>query len=311
MKVIVCVLACLIAACILFTPHAAAQGVGASGSIKGTVTDATGAEIPTSNVTALEVSKGISYDAVTNGAGEYQFNGLPPATYDLNVQSPGFEPLVQKGVVVTVGSTVIVDLRLQVSARTERIEVNAAPPVVETERASQADTMTQDYVSNLPIDRRDYLTFTLLSPGVSNSTRLAGDKDFRALQTGQSGLSFYGSNGRGNSVTLDGGEANGDAGDVRLTVGQDAVQEFQINRSNYSAELGSASGASVNIVTKSGTNKVQGSLYGFFRNDALDARDPFAFSQALQPGQVFNPLLTDSQGSVIKNTLSRQQYGGT
>jgi hypothetical protein len=89
----------------------------------------------------------------------------------------------------------------------------------------------------LPISRRHYLTFTLLIPGASNSTRLTDDQDFRVKQVPQSGLSFYGSNGRGNSVTVDGGEVNDDEGGVRLTVSQDAVQEFQINRSNYSAEL--------------------------------------------------------------------------
>ena len=108
-------------------------------------------------------------------------------------------------------------------------------------------------------------------------------------QTPQSGLSFYGSNGRGNSVTIDGGEANDDAGGVRTTMSQEAVQEFQINRSNYGAELGGASGATVNIVTKSGTNTTHGSLFGFFRNDAMDAANPFSISQALTPGQVFNP----------------------
>src|SRR5512132_3755749 len=104
-------------------------------------------------------------------------------------------------------------------------------------------------------------------PGVSDSTRVASDLDFRVKQTPQSGLSFYGSNGRGNSVTVDGGEANDDAGGVRPTMSQDAIQEFQINRSNYSAELGGASGASINIVSKSGTNLLHGSFYGFFRDD--------------------------------------------
>ena len=89
------------------------------------------------------------------------------------------------------------------------------------------------------------------------------------------------------------------------------MQEFQINRSNYGADLGAATGASINIVTKSGTNNVHGSLFGFFRNDVMDARDPFAFSQALQPGQTFNPANPDSVGSPIKDTLTRQQFGGT
>src|SRR5436853_7836427 len=111
-------------------------------------------------------------------------------------------------------------------------------------------------------------------PGVSNSNTIADNADFRVKQTPQSGLSFYGSNGRGNTVTVDGGEANDDAGGVRLTVSQDAVQEFQINRSNYSAELGGASGAAINIVTKSGSNQTHGRLFGFFRNDGMDPRHP-------------------------------------
>ena len=182
--------------------------------------------------------------------------------------------------------------------------------MVETERGSQADRISQEYIADLPIDRRDYLTFTLLAPGVSDSTRLAGDQDFRVKQTPQSGLSFYGSNGRGNSITVDGGETCGDSGGVRLTVSQDAVQEFQINRSNYAADLGAATGASINIVTKSGTNNVHGSLYGFFRNDAMDARDPFAFSSALATGPDLSNFNTTSDGTPIKNSLSRQQYGG-
>src|SRR6185437_2569521 len=167
----------------------------------------------------------------------------------------------------------------------------------------------QQLITDLPINRRDYLTFTLLAPGVSDSTRLASDQDFRVKQTPQSGLSFYGSNGRGNSVTVDGGEANDVAGGVRLTLSQDAVQEFQINRSNYNAELGGASGASINIVSKSGGNNVHGSLYSFFRNDAMDAANPFSFSQALAPGQPFNPLGPDLQGTHVKDSLSRYQFG--
>ena len=101
---------------------------------------------------------------------------------------------------------------------------------------------------------------------------------------------------------MDGGETIGDSGGVRLTVSQDAVQEFQINRSNYAADLGAATGASINIVTKSGTNNVHGTLYGFFRNDAMDARDPFAFSPALAPdptSQFSTPLLQVSRSRIL------------
>src|SRR5437899_4427612 len=140
---------------------------------------------------------------------------------------------------------------MKVSAGKEIVEVLADSRVVDTARGSQAGVVEQQAIRELPINRRDYLTFALLMPGVSNSNTLAANADFRVKQTPQSGLSLYGSNGRGNSITVDGGEANDDAGGVRLNVSQDAVQEFQINRSNYSAELGSASGASINIATKS------------------------------------------------------------
>jgi hypothetical protein len=151
----------------------------------------------------------------------------------------------------------------------------------------------------------------LLAPAVSDSTRLSSDQDYRVKQTPQSGLSFYGSNGRGNSVTVDGGEINDDAGGVRLNMSQDAVQEFQINRSNYGADLGGASGATINIVTKSGSNNVHGTLFGYFRNDAVDAANPFALTQALAPGQVFNPTAPDVSAVHTKDSLTRQQFGGS
>jgi hypothetical protein len=297
----------LLLACLLFvSPAADAQGVGSSGNITGTVTDASGAVVPNAAVVAAETARGTRYTANSDETGQYRLTGLLPANYDVTAQVAGFGTELQKGVVVNVGATVILDFHLSVATTAQTVEVTAAPPVVETERGSQANTLTQEYIADLPIDRRDYLTFTLLLPGVANSTRLADDQDFRVKQTPQSGLSFYGSDGRGNSVTVDGGEAVGDSGGVRTTVSQDAVQEFQVNRSNYTAELGGASGATINIVTKSGTNDVHGSLFGFFRNDALDARDPFAFSQALAPGATFDPTTADSVGTPIKNSLSRQ-----
>ena len=296
---------------LLAIPVANAQGVGSSATISGTVTDRTGAPVPNAAIVATETDKGIQHSAATDGDGLYRFTGLPPATYEVTVRQAGFNTQVQKNVVLTVGQTAYVDFHLAIATGTETVEVKAQLPVVETETGSQSDTLTQEYIADLPIDRRDYLTFTLLMPAVSDSTRVASDQDFRVKQTPQSGLSFYGSNGRGNSVTVDGGEFNDDAGGVRLNLSQEAVQEFQINRSNYSAELGGAGGASINIVSKSGSNQVHGSTYGFFRNDALDARNPFAFSQALQPGQTFDPTLPDSQGKNVKNSLSRQQFGGS
>jgi hypothetical protein len=293
------------------TLMAQAQGVGSSGEITGTVTDSSGAVLPKVNVGVVETQTGLKRTAVTGITGQFRFAGLPPATYDVSAELAGFATQIRKEVTVAVGQTVVSDFKMKPSQVATVIEVTDQPPVVETERGSQADTISQQYIADLPIDRRDYLTFTLLAPGVSDASRLAGDQDFRVKQTPQSGLSFYGSNGRGNSITVDGGETSGDSGGERLTLSQDAVQEFQINRSNYGADLGAATGASINIVTKSGTNNLHGSLYGFFRNDAMDAQNPFSFSQALQAGQTFDPANPDTLGSPIKDTLSRQQFGGT
>jgi len=287
-----------------------AQGVGASGEITGTVTDSSGGIMPKATITVVDTQTGLKRTATTNNSGQFRVAGLSPATYDVSAEMAGFATEIRKSVTVAVGQIVISDFKLNPSQVKTLIEVTDRPPVVETERTSQADTIPQQYITDLPVDRRDYLTFTLLAPGVSDSTRLAGDQDFRVKQTPQSGLSFYGSNGRGNSITIDGGETSGDSGGVRLTVGQDVVQEFQINRSNYNADLGNATGASINIVTKSGTNNVHGSLFGFFRNDAMDARDPFAFSSALAPDPTYSNFNTTSTGAPIKNALSRQQYGG-
>jgi hypothetical protein len=308
MKAILKFMGIVFAALLAIAPIGRAQGVGASGQVQGTVTDPTGAVIASASITATDTLKGLQYATQTSAGGEYQIAGLPPSIYNITAKATGFQIQTQTGLALTVGQNAVIDFKLTVATSTSQVEVTAEPPVVETERGSQSDTVTQRYIEDLPISRRDYLTFTLLMPGVSNSNVIASNADFRVQQTPQSGLSFYGSNGRGNNVTVDGGEANDDAGGVRQTLSQDAVQEFQVNRSNYGADLGSGSGATINIVSKSGSNDTHGGLFGFFRNDAMDARDPFSFAPALTPGE---PFSLDAQGAPIKDSLNRQQFGGT
>ena len=293
--------------------YAYAQGAGASGDIKGTVRDANNAVVSNARILVVATQTALQRTTLTDDSGEYRVSSLTPTTYDVSAEFQGFETAIQKGVTVRVGETVIVDFQLAVSTITARMLVPWEVPFVDTERASQANTIEEKYIRNLPIDRRDYLTYALLAPGISDSRRLTDNTDFRVKQTPQSGLSVYGSNGRGNSVTVDGAEANDNTGGVLLTLSQDAVQEFQINRSNYSAELGGASGASINIVSKSGTNDHHGSAFAFFRHDALDARDPFAFSSALTPAAVTDPtqFSLTAKGVPVKPRLKRGQFGGS
>jgi hypothetical protein len=302
-----CLIFLLFISLALSGPAAKAQGVGNSGQIKGTIFDPSGGVIPSVTVEAVDASKGTRYTAVSDVTGQFQFASLPPSTYDVTSRFSGLQTQVQKGLQLEVGQTAIVDFHMVLAGAKTELEVSAELPTIETTRGAQADTISERYVDDLPINRRDYLTFTLLLPGVSNSNTIADNADFRVKQTPQSGLSFYGSNGRGNSVTVDGGEFNDDAGGVRLNLNQDAVQEFQVNRSNYQADLGGASGAAINIVSKSGSNELHASLYGLFRSDGLDARDHFALQPALSPGDPFSP---DAVATPIKNSLSRQQFGG-
>lgn len=284
---------------LLFGFGAAAQSDVTSGELHGSVTDPSGAVVPDAKVTVKSDMTGFTRAAETNQEGEYRILLLPPGVYDVQVEKDGFRTQVLRDVRVTVGQIALLDVSLELGPVTQVAEVSARPALLESQRSHQADTLEQQYVHNLPIDRRDYLSFTLLAPGVVDSSALADNADFRLIQTPNSGLSFYGSNGRGNSITVDGGEANDAAGGVRLTLSQEAVQEFQINRSNYSAELGGASGGVINIVSKAGANKVRGTAFGFFRTDTLDAADPFA------------RVLRDGRLSPIKPPADRQQFGAS
>ncbi|HEV2668782.1 MAG TPA: carboxypeptidase-like regulatory domain-containing protein, partial [Blastocatellia bacterium] len=228
--------------CAALPALAFAQAGGATAEIKGKITDSTGAAVVGATVTATDAGKGISRTTTSDEQGEYRLLSLPPGIYQLKVEASGFTAQAQSGVEVTVGQTLNKDIALQVGATSEMVNVTTEAPVIETEKTQQSNTINELAIRNLPIDRRDYLTFTLLTPGVVDSNALADNTDFRVAQTPQSGISFYGSNGRGNSVTVDGAEANDFSGGVRSTLSQEAVQEFQVNRSNYNAELGGASG---------------------------------------------------------------------
>ncbi len=178
--------------CLLLAVATHAQGVGSSGDIKGTVTDPNGAILPNAAIAVVGTETGLRRTAVTDDTGQYRVANLPPATYDVSAQLRGFDTAVRKGVTVTIGETVLADFQMKVSGIAGVVDVTGEVAVVETERAAQANTVEQKYIRDLPINRRDYLTYTLLMPGVSDSTRVASDQDFRVKQTPQSGLSFGG-----------------------------------------------------------------------------------------------------------------------
>jgi carboxypeptidase family protein/TonB-dependent receptor-like protein len=271
-----------------------------TGTLSGTVTDPSESSVPGAKVIVTNTETGTTFEAASDDRGEYRFPLLPPGVYDIKVEKSGFAIQSRKGITVTVGQAAVVDVKLTLIGSTQLVEVQAEAPLIETERTQQSNTIEERSVRNLPIDRRDYLSFSLLAPGVSDSKALADSNSFRVKQTPDSGLSFYGSNGRGNNVSIDGGESNDAGGGVRPTVSQEAVQEFQINRTNYSAEHGEARGGVIDIVTKSGSNTTHGSVFGFFRHQSLDATDPFAVV-----------LAPDNRLVRVKPDSERQQFGAT
>ena len=270
------------------------QAQMSSGDIRGTVTDSTGAVVPNAKVTVVNIDTGVARSLVSDSVGAYRFFLLSPANYEVKFEVAGFSRYTRRPVQVTVGGTVVVDAPLQVSSITQEMVVQEELPPIETEKVQQSETITQERIQSLPINERNFLNFSLLTPGVTDSKGLV---IYGLPMAATSGLSFLGQSGRSNNVTIDGVDNNDNAvAAVRSTMSQDAVQEFQINRSGYSAEFGRASGGLINIVSKSGTNELHGNLFGFFRNQSLDARNAFAFG----PG-----------GSKIDPPYSRQQAGFT
>ncbi|MBM3737582.1 MAG: TonB-dependent receptor [Acidobacteria bacterium] len=286
----------LMAAVVPLFPQTSAE----SAELTGVVTDPSGAPVPGVAVTLLNPATGFTREALTSGSGEYRVAGVSPATYAVRFEKDQFQSQSITDVHLAIGQVGALNVQLKVGQRSEVVEVTGEVALVETERTHEANTLGQEFVRNLPIDRRDYLTFSLLAPGVVDSKGVADNADYRVIQTPNSGLSFYGSNGRGNSVTIDGGESNDNAGGVRNTLSQEAVEEFQINRGGYSAEHGGASGGVINIVSKSGTNAFHGSTFGYFRNQRLDAGDPFA--RVLESGGALRRVKPDAK---------RQQLGGS
>jgi outer membrane receptor protein involved in Fe transport len=269
------------------------QASSSTAELRGQVTDTAGAAVPNATVTITDLGKGTSRTTTTDAEGVYVFLNLLPSSYELKVEAAksGFAASINR-IELTVGqqANIPVQLGAQVSAT---INIVGGQEVVETDRTQQSSVVDERQITNLPISRRNYLDYALLTPGVSDADSISDASDFRVAQTPQSGLSFGGNNGRGNLVAVDGGETNTVSGGVQTTVNQEAVQEFQVLRNSYNAEFGGASGGIVNIISKSGANRWSGSVFGLFRDERFDARNAFDFN----PGG--------------KSPFSRQQYGGS
>ena len=257
-----------------------AQVAGAT--ISGTVTDSTGKVVPNAQVTITNVDTGVSRDASTNVDGFYSAPNLLPGTYQVKFSASGFKTETKEGITLTVGGAVSLDQSLRVGRVNELIVVQSEAPAVETTSSDISAVVNATTVRELPLNGRSWTDLAQLQAGVS---AVHTQPDFSAgTDRGNRGfgqqLTISGARPQQNNYRLDGVSlndyANGAPGSVLGgSMGVDAIQEFSVITSNYSAEYGKTSGGVVNAITRSGTNKYHGSAYEFIRNSKLDARNFF------------------------------------
>jgi hypothetical protein len=244
-------------------------------TLKGTVLDPQGLVVTSARVTISSPDTGWSRIIQTGVDGTYRFASLMPGTYRLQVEAPGFATALVM-VVVSVGESANHDVRLQLGAARDAVDVPEMVPLVQMERTQQANTIDRRQLADLPNLTRLFTDTVFTLPGVSSSEApRAQAPGFCGFQS--TGLSIGGSNGRSNLVTIDGGENDLGSGQLRTpNVPVESVQEFQVNRSSFAAEFGFTAGTAVNVVTRSGTNRWRGAAHAYFGNEHISATNYFA-----------------------------------
>lgn len=267
-------------------------------SLSGLVTDSSGAVIVGASITAVQTATNAATTTVTDGEGRFRFPYLKVGLYAIKVHQQGFAD-VTRSVTLTVGAAFDLPISLAVESAKETVTVNGEAAAIETTRTQVAGTVIQNEINNLPLNGRSFLDLTLLVPGVSLTNTASTQLFAETSAVPGQGISIGSQRNFSNSFIVDGLSANDDAaGLVLTTYGLDVVQEFQVVTSGGQAEFGRALGGYINMVTKSGANDVHGDLYGFFRNQALNAAN--ALTHARLP-------ITQAQygaslgGPIIKN----------
>lgn len=278
-------------------------------SLRGTVTDKTGAAIVGAKVTLVSSGLAIQREMQTNQNGEYEFVALPPGNYGLAVEMASFRKFENKNVQLLVNSPTTVNVTLEVGATTETVEVSAQAATLNTTDASLGDAFNENQVKQLPLEGRNVPDLLSLQAGVvytGNRADINTDVDTRngAVNGARSDQS---------NVTLDGIPVNNEKGNAFtsvLPVTLDSVQEFRVTTSNYNSDQGSSSGAQVALVTKSGTNSFHGSAYEYNRNTYTSANDYFTKAAQIQGCLGSGTPLTDKQCNQAPK-LIRNVFGGS
>ena len=262
--------AAVLAVCLAaLAPGVLAQTGITGAAISGTVRAESGAPLPGATITVTHAATNLARTTATDARGRYLLAALPLGPYVVRAEHPGFQAATVERVVATLGQGLVIDLALAVAA-SETVFVYRVDSSGGLAGVAVAAVVGERALAELPTNGRDFVAFTLLTPGVS------AERTPAVGQALSSGLSFAGQRARSNNVMVDGFDNNQLlTGGVAATFSQDAVQEFQVLAASFPAEFGSASGGVVNTVTRSGTNELHGGAFFYLRDDALNARSYF------------------------------------
>jgi len=259
-----------VAVVICFAPQALGQATISAAQLNGTVLDSSGRTVAGATVTLRDVNTNRTSTAVTNASGYYVVPNLSPGQYELTVQYTGFAKYMRTGIPLSVGQTATIDVSLKVAAASEVVTVTTEAPVVEPTRSEISQVIDTVQIQQLPTNGRQFVDFALLTPGVATG-RTSLQSTFTEPEVTR--ITFGGMRDLSNMVTVDGADyIDAGTGSQRATPSQEAVSEFRVVNNSFGAEYGRALGGIVNVVTKSGTNDLHGSVYGYLSNKAFNSR---------------------------------------
>ncbi|HEY6947030.1 MAG TPA: carboxypeptidase regulatory-like domain-containing protein, partial [Candidatus Acidoferrum sp.] len=274
------------------------QATTAQAQLNGVVHDQSGGAVANASITLREVDTNSVYTAKSNADGLYTFAIVPPGRYELTAEVSGFAKYTQTGIVLRVAQIATIDISLKIAQAGEKVVVTSETPVIEPTRTEISQVVDTQQINALPISGRLFTDFALLSPNVSvgHTSAQSPFADPFVIR-----ISFGGQRDLNNAVTVDGADnilvANGSQ---RATPSQEAVSEFRVVNSSFGAEYGRALGGIVNIVTKSGTNELHGSVYDYLQNNATNAR-----SLLTLPG--FNTLRQNQFGATLGGPIRKDK----
>jgi hypothetical protein len=262
-------------------------------SLAGRITDPSQARIAGAKATAINTSTSSRFDAPSDASGEYVFANLPPGDYRIEIEKPGFKKLVKPDVILHVQDALEIDFQMTVGASTETITVEGGAPLVNTESGTVSTVIDRTFVEDLPLNGRSFQTLILLTPGVVLAVTAFDDQGQFSVNGQRADANYFtvdgvsanfGVTGYGPMVQSAGGSlpALSASGGTNSLVSVDAMQEFRIQTSSFAPEFGRTPGGQISIVTRSGSNEFHGTLFDYFRNSDLDAKDWFTNFNGLQ-----------------------------